>query len=202
MPSYDPRRFLTSFQGLWTHHKMTDFPLSQKFRTLGILSGSVKAQINGQEHARCEFCNAEEAGQNHIVLRCETTAHLRSMAKYKPLQHASIFTRCTGIPTGPPLLRPSTEFCPLSFHPNPGGDPFLQTLRWSHPGVSFMTSFVQKPLVSWCVWSTQELAIFIVTTKGSSICCKGSSNHHLTHQGTPQLRPLVAYFPSPMVTTP
>ena len=40
-----------TFHSLWTHHKMADFPLSRKFRSLGILSGSAKAQINGQEQA-------------------------------------------------------------------------------------------------------------------------------------------------------
>ena len=89
----------SSFQSLWTHHKMADYPLSQKFRTLGILSGSAKAQINGLQHVRCEFCDAEEAGHEHVVLRCEKTAHLRNASKHLPLRHAPTFTRCTGIPT-------------------------------------------------------------------------------------------------------
>ena len=105
-----------TFQSLWTHHKMADFPLSRRFRTLGILSGSAKAQINGQEQVSCEFCNAHEAGQCHVVLRCQKTQHIRDVPKYQPLKHASVFTRCTGIPTGHPLTRSSTDFCPHSFN--------------------------------------------------------------------------------------
>ena len=107
-----------TFQSLWTHHKMTEFPLSRRFGTLCILSGSAKAQIYGQEQVSCEFCNANEAGQCHIVLRCRKTQHIRDMPKYQPLRHASIFTRCTGIPTGRPLTRSSVDFCPQSFNAN------------------------------------------------------------------------------------
>ena len=107
-----------TYSSLWTHHKMADFPLSRRFRTLGILSGSAKAQIKGQEQVSCEFCQAPEAGQCHLVLRCQKTQHIRNMPKYQPLKHASIFTRCTGIPTGHQLTRHSLEFHPHSFNAN------------------------------------------------------------------------------------
>ena len=103
-----------SYHNLWSHHKMADYPLSQKFRTLGILSGSAKAQINGLEHTRCEFCSAQEAGHEHVVLRCEKTASLRNSPKYLPLRYASVFTRCAGIPTMTGALpRPSVGYYSL-----------------------------------------------------------------------------------------
>ena len=107
-----------TYQSLWTHCKMTDFPLSRRFRTLGILSGSAKAQINGQDRVSCAFCDASEAGQCHIVLRCPKTQHIRDMPKYQALQHTSTFTRCTGIPTGHPLTRSSVDFKPHTFNAN------------------------------------------------------------------------------------
>ena len=107
-----------TYQSLWTHCKMTDFPLARRFRTLGILSGSAKAQINGRDRVACEFCNASEAGQCHVVLRCPKTQHIRDLPKYQALQHASTFTRCTGIPTGHPLTRSSVDFKPHSFNAN------------------------------------------------------------------------------------
>ena len=40
------------------------------------------------------------------------------MPKYQPLRYASTFTRCTGIPTGHALSRPSMDFRPHNFNAN------------------------------------------------------------------------------------
>ena len=90
-----------TFKTLWSQRKMKDFPLALKFRTLGILSASALAQIRNQDQAVCEFCQAQEAGQCHLIFRCAHTRHLRESPRFLPLLHAPIFTRCTGIPSMP-----------------------------------------------------------------------------------------------------
>ena len=124
-----------TYQSLWTHCKLTDFPFSRRFRTPGILSGSAKAQINGQDRVSCEFCDASEAGQCHLVLRCPKTQHIRDMPKYQALQHASTFTRCTGIPTGHPLTRSSVDFKPhtLNLTQTPNRSSFARMDPLVHP---------------------------------------------------------------------
>ena len=90
-----------TLKSLWSQRKMKDFPLALKFRTLGILSGSAQAQIRAVDQATCDFCNGREVGHCHLVLRCPATAHLRDDPRFRSLQFASVFTRCTGIPTMP-----------------------------------------------------------------------------------------------------
>ena len=186
-----------AFQSLWTHHKMADFPLSQKF-TLGILSGSARAQINGLEHARCEFC------------RCGKTAHLRTMHKYRPLQHASTFTKCTGIPDAPgPLPRPSVDFRPLGFNAN--HDPIivctdgsacpsdLPNVRVSTTWVAVAATQVGGPFYPLCAGVTpgQFRDIIRAETFGVLVCLEHTRacDIHCDNQGVVHMLPRILKTP-------
>ena len=77
-------------------------PLSLKFRTLGILSGSALAKIRGEDDVKCELCGSNQSGQEHLVLHCPSTAHFRNKPELASLQCLHPFTRCTGIPCSHP----------------------------------------------------------------------------------------------------
>ena len=85
-----------------------DFPLALKFQTLGILSASAPAQVRNQDQATCEFCQSQDAGHCHLIFRCLHTRPLRESPRFLPLQHAPVFTRCTGIPSMPVRLNRSS----------------------------------------------------------------------------------------------
>ena len=77
-------------------------PLSLRYRTMGVLSGSALATIRGDDVSKCELCGSDQSGQQFLVLHCPATAHLRSRPDQAPLLCLHPFTRCTGIPGSQP----------------------------------------------------------------------------------------------------
>ena len=94
-----------SFKSLTSQKAFKESPLALKCRTLGVLSGSALATIHNLEASCCEFCNAPEAGQMHLILRCDKVQPLRDDPRFARLKEAPVFTRCTGIPTSTLALR-------------------------------------------------------------------------------------------------
>ena len=85
-------------KSLWSIHKNLP-PLSVKYRTFGILSGSATARIQGLEVGTCELCGSRKMGQVHTVEECPALECVRQLPKSARIPMIPRFTRCTGIPT-------------------------------------------------------------------------------------------------------
>ena len=124
-------------------------PLSLKYRTLGVLSGSALAKIRGEDEVKCELCGSNQSGQEHLVMHCPTTAHLRNKPEHAPLLCLHPFTRCTGIPcsqprwpiyTSPELLHACAPECRCSiFTDGSAFAPKLPRIRISGWAVTMAT---------------------------------------------------------------
>ena len=102
-----------TWKSLWSIHKNLP-PLSIKYRTFGILSGSASARIRGVEVGTCELCGSRKMGHIHTVEECPALDCVRQLPKYARIPSIPRFTRCTGVPTSQFRAEPGQveNWCP------------------------------------------------------------------------------------------
>ena len=131
------------WRALWSRAKTLP-PLTGKFRTFGVLSGTARARMKGHDEVSCELCGGAQTGQRHLVLECPATKLIRDQPKFACVFGLNTFTLCAGIPVR------SVPWTPLQW---PSAQYYESGHEWTHVFTDGSASPPEFPGVRMSSWS-------------------------------------------------